>query len=297
MKKYMIIISIVVCFGFLLTACGGKSNKVTNSNNKNETDEIDMLVENEEKDSAMEEDKEEEDMIETVDANSKLNTIADFSDLWTSTYQSNEAAINSSEFVILEIVFPGMCFVSGVQYDLLNLNNKDGRFEGTLILAGFDGFVERKGSKLTFGYEDVLDKDGFSPSMKAGDKKVENGNCDLSKGYYYTEQYTERNGEKIERIIEVMKKESDGSITCFYQSGHNYNYREEEEKSNSLVFVRNGKGQYDFVVAEAKLGSDFSEFTLEDNMTKERAIELFEAAGFNITHSGGIENGVLVINK
>lgn len=80
----------------------------------------------------------------------------------------------------MELTYPGLEFLTGVQYDLLNMDNKNGRFEGELFLAGFPAFIERGGDQLTFGYDFIRDEDGFSPSMKTGDRVVENGKCNLS---------------------------------------------------------------------------------------------------------------------
>jgi hypothetical protein len=163
------------------------------------------------------------------------------------------------------------------------------------MLAGYQGYVEKDGSKLSFGYEDVLEEDGFSPSMKAGDKYVENGSCNLADGYYYAEDYVERDGVRIDRSINEIRIEKDGDISSFMLEGSSVNYRNEEGLSNTFTFVRNGKDQYDFVVAKAEIGTDFEALSLEEDMTKEKAIELFEAAGFIIETSGGIEGGVFVL--
>lgn len=69
-----------------------------------------------------------------------LKNISDYSEAWNELYNQNEAAINKYEEPIMELVTPGLEFVSGVQYDLLNMENKDGRFEGKLMMAGFPGF-------------------------------------------------------------------------------------------------------------------------------------------------------------
>jgi hypothetical protein len=227
-----------------------------------------------------------------------LKTIVDFSEYWNYVFDFNSEALNNYEGMpIMELFLIGTCFVSGVQYDMLNLYNEEGRFEGELMLAGFPAFVEKNGSKLTFGYEEVREEDGFSPSMKAGDKEVQTGNCDLKEGHYYADDYTERESVVINRTITELSIEDDGDISGFLLDGNTLNYRNEEELTTSFTFVRNGKNQYDFVVATAALGTDFEVLKLEEDMTKEKAIQMFEAAGLTIETSGGIDNGKIVVDE
>lgn len=75
--------------------------------------------------------------------------------------------------------------------------------------------------------------------------------------------------------------------------GSNYNYSDEEELNSSYIFIRGGKDQFDYVIANSKKGTKYENLYLAEDMTKEMAISMFEAAGATIETSGGIVKGVL----
>ncbi|MDD2497493.1 MAG: hypothetical protein PHT78_02625 [Desulfitobacteriaceae bacterium] len=229
---------------------------------------------------------------------SDFKKISDFCDAWNSLYNQNEAAINNSEYIIFELVAAGTDFISGVQYDLLNMENKNGRFEGDLMMAGFPGFLERSESKMSFGYDYIREEDGFAPTMKAGDRIVEEGSCDLGKETYQTETFTERNGEKIERIYSEYKRIKGGEMICLRTTGHSINAREEAELSNTCTYIKAGKDQYDFVIGKAAQGPTFEKLSFidKDDLTKDEARQMLEAAGYQIEQSGGIANGTLFVD-
>ena len=131
---------------------------------------------------------------------SGLQKIGDMADAWNDLYKQNEAVLNGYDGMpIMGLVTPPLTFVSTVQFDLLNMDNKDGRVEGKLMFAGYNGFVEKAGARITFGFDHTLEKDGFGPLAKAGDRMVENGSIDLAGEYYLSESFTERAGQKITR--------------------------------------------------------------------------------------------------
>jgi len=282
---------------FLFTGCGGPP-KSTNSEG--------VLSEEVEKDESEIVTVETEETAEVTDievskdteisSSSDFKTITDITNYWSDLYSVNEAVLNAYEGMpIMETVTPALCFITGVQYDMLNVNNIDGRFEGELMLAGFQGFVDKNGSNLTFGYDDKLKEDGFSPSMKAGDRQVENGSCNLEKGYFFSDSYTERDGVMIDRTTSEFKVQEDGSMCTIVMSGRTLDYNNEESFSTSYIFIRNGKGQYDIAVASAAIGTDYTFLTLKDNMTKEDAIAAFEAAGATIESNAGISEGAFAL--
>jgi len=281
----------------MVTACGGSTDTKQDTTEKSaETTEksSDTTEKVEPEKAPVETEKP-----EAVSGDAQLESIADFADLWTSLYNNNESVINEYDGMpIMALVLPGTCFISGVQYGLLNLENKDGRYEGELMFAGFQGFIEKDGSNLTFGYDDVLEKDGFGPSAKAGDRKVENGNCDLKNVYFYEESYSERNGSQFQRSTSEFRQEKDGSISCFVLSGNSLDFRGNKAISNEAIFIRNGKDQYDFVVAKAEVGPNFEIISLKDreDMTKEQAIQVFQDAGYVLEMSGGIVDGKLTLD-
>lgn len=231
---------------------------------------------------------------------SKCTTIAEFSEVWNGLYNKNEAAINRYEGMpIMGLVMPQLSFAMSVQYDGLNLEHKDGRFEGKLILAGHPGFVEQTGDRITFGFETTREKDGFGPSAKAGDKLSHQGFLDLKAGYYHAEEATERGGKKISRNVTEFKILEDGSMICIDSRGNTFDARGEEAVKDQVIFLHNGPGRYDFVIGNGKNGPEFSPITFADkgNLTKEEAIELFKAAGYTLDKVGGIRDGQLVLDK
>jgi hypothetical protein len=303
MKKILIIISALLCSVLLFAGCGD-SSKPTDSSSKTSEDlgeEDTEKVEDTEKDVSEDvtpqlSEEVNSDDIETLNTG-EFKSICDISDYWNDLYTMNEEVINAYEGMpIMELVTPGLCFISGVQFDLLNIENKDGRFEGELMLAGYQGVVEKKGSLINFGYEDTLEEDGFSPSMKKGDKKSENGNCDLEKGLFFTDSHTDRDGAIIERSTSEFQKQEDGSMCAIVMDGRTLNYNAEEDLYTSYIYIRSGKDQYDFVVASSAIGTDYEILHLEADMTKEKAMSMFEAAGGTIEKSGGIDKGVLFLD-
>ena len=230
-------------------------------------------------------------------SSSSIKTISDYSAAWNEVYNQNEAAINKYDEPIMELVSPGLEFVSGVQYDLLNMENKDGRFEGELMMAGFPGVLERKGSKMSFGYDYIRDEDGFGPTMKVGDRIVEDGNCDLGKGTYVTETFTERNGQKIERSYSEFKRFKNGEMICLRTYSSSLNFSGEAALSNTCTYIKAGKDKFDFVIGKATQGPAFEKLSFIDknDLSKDEARQMMEAAGYQIEKSGGIANGILVV--
>jgi hypothetical protein len=301
MRKIFIVISILLCFTLLFTGCGGTSEPA-DSDGGNEAEEV-ADAETEEEDieeetSEGEESQEGEEVISegvTVEGESDYQMISDLAGYWNDLYTANEAVLNAYEGMpIMETVTPGLCFISGAGYDLLNLENADGRFEGDLMFSGYKGFVEKSGGQFTFGYEGVLEEDGFGPNNKKGDKQVENGNCDLDKGYFYADNYTDRAGSIIVRSTSVFQKHEDGSMSTIVIDGSTQNYNGDAELTTSYIFIRNGKDQYDLIVAKSTTGTNYKPLAIEADMTKEKAVAMFEAAGAMVEISAGIKDGVFV---
>lgn len=298
MKKAFIIVSLLLLLSMLLAGCGkaakqaGADNPGTSDLSAEQDTGEDAAAQN---DSAKEESSSTDGSSEKKSG--KFECIADISDYWNNLYNSNEEVLNAYEGMpIMELVTPGLCFVTGVQYDILNIYNEDGRFEGNLMLAGFPGFEEKKGSSITFGYENAIKEDSQFSNTKAGDKEVESGNCDLSKGYYFAESYTDRSGSKISRSTNEFQLQADKSMCALVIDGSTLGYNNEENLTTSYIFIRAGEGQYDFAVGKSTTGTAFETIKLEDNMTKDMAIAMFESAGASIEYSGGIKDGVFYVD-
>jgi hypothetical protein len=306
MKKFLTLMSLLICLTILLTGCGGSfkpagskaggtTNEKTEENNEDtNTAETESVLDKDTNEPAASESSDEDTEVKVP---GKFTCISDISDYWNKLYKSNEEAINAySGMETIDLVSPGMCFISGVQYDILNIYNVDGHFEGELMLAGYQGFEDKKGSQVTFGYEDILEEDGFGSYSLKGDKKIENGNCDLDSGYYFSDSYTDRSGEVISRSTSEFQLQSDKSMSTIVMDGNTLNYSGEEQLTTSYIFMRMGDGTLEYAVAKSETGTDYDLIHLEDNMTKEMAIDLFEAAGAVLDHSGGIKDGKFVLD-
>jgi len=282
MKKKMMLFSAILCVLLVFTACGGgKTAEKPGADSASVSQPAESTA-------------------APAAVKSGLQKIGDMADAWSDLYKQNEAVINRYDGMpIMGLVTPPVTFISTVQFDLLNIDNKDGRIEGKLMFAGYDGFVEKAGAKITFGSDHKLGKDGFGPSAKAGDRNVENGALALDKEHYISETFTERAGRKISRDYTEFKRLADGSMICLAFSGRTFNMKGDDDLSDEVIFLHNGKNQYDFVIAKAKTGPEFKSISFADkgDLTKEQAIELFKAAGYTIDQSGGIKDGKLVVDK
>lgn len=230
----------------------------------------------------------------------EMKKLGDFADAWTSRYQANEAVINAYEGMpMLELVTPALALAIGPQFDLLNPGGADGRFDGQLIVAGKKGFVEKKGSVLTFGYSHTLDKDGFGPTAKKGDVQILEGSAELAKGSISLRNRTERDGKKITASQTEYRLLPDGSMLCLSLNGHSLDGKGDPSKFSNFIFLHNGDKKYDFVVAKAELGPELPALSLAEkgDLDKAKAVALATESGFKVEKSGGITDGKLVLDK
>lgn len=243
-----------------------------------------------------------------VDAQSpsRFTRLKDFFDTWDGLMDRYEAAINRyeppNEYAITSpriLTLVDVDLLPGASYDALNPENRDGRFEGNLSLSGRPGFVEKDGTEIRFGSDYTREIDGFAPSMKAGDRPVEDGCCDLAKRIYQIETFTERGGLLVVRNYSEFKCVESGEMMCLRITGHSVNQvTEEKEPSNTCTFIKAGKDKFDFVIAKATQGPDFEKPSLldKDDLSKEEAREMMKAAGYEIEQTGGIADGVLFVD-
>jgi len=237
MKSKSIILSVFLCATLLLSGCGSGDDSKDLPAGSTESKTISS----------------------SAKSSSGFSKISDMADAWNAAYELNEAAINDYEDMpILELVTPGTAFITGVQYELLNLDNKDGRFEGKLMMAGYPAFIEKDDKKLVFGYDYVRDKNGLAPSMLAGDRIVENGSFLMDKEYYSSEKFTERDGQKIDRNYSEFKRLKDGSMICFDISGSSLNSQGDAKIANKIIFIRTGQDRFEFVIGTAATGPEFA---------------------------------------
>jgi hypothetical protein len=91
----------------------------------------------------------------------------------------------------------------------------------------------------------------------------------------------------------------DGSMICLNLSGQTLNAKGDAVISDGVIYLHNGKNQYDFVIGSNKVGPAFKTISFADkgDLTKQQAIDLFKAAGYTIDKTGGIKDGKLVVDK
>ena len=222
--------------------------------------------------------------------------ISDFCNLWNDLYTDNEPILNKSEMPLMQTVYPALSLISPPQYDMLNLEGKDGYYTVNL-LSGHQAFVEKDGLNFLFGYEHIRKK--TAESRKAGDKLVENGNCELADGHMYVETYTERDGTIIKRDVTEFQKMKDGSMIYINRAGQLYNSRGDEDKQSTLLFIRNGKKQYDLVSCVGSEGVDFDYTLLAEygDLDMEKALEIFTDLGYTPDYTASIIDDEFVITK
>ncbi len=217
-------------------------------------------------------------------------------DEWTRLSELHSTAINgytnaTNYFVPLQLVMPALTLAMGVQYDMLNIYNADGHFEGNLMFSGYPAKLDRSGMKVTFSCENTVLADDDSGSQKAGDHYYEAGEADLAAYTYKSEDYTERGGLKISRnYIEVLKY-SDGSMALLFQYGTE---KEDGSSTMDIVFIRAGENVYEYAIAEGTDGTGFKVVSLKSGMDRAQALSAFQANGYTVVESGSEVNGALV---
>ncbi len=228
-----------------------------------------------------------------------MNKIGDMANAWTALYNQNEAALNNYEGMpIMGLVTPPLALAAATQFDIMNIKGQNGRFEGKMMLAGYKGFVERSGSMIDFGYDDTLQKDGFGPAHKAGTRVKASGTLDLAKEYFTWHTRNEQEGKDIDRDYTQFKRLADGSMICLAMNGRTFTMRGNAEPSDTVIYLHNGPGRYDFVIAKGKNGPGFTaiSFAEKGDLTKAQTLELLKAAGYEIEKSGGLQGGKLVLD-
>ncbi|WMJ78682.1 MULTISPECIES: hypothetical protein [unclassified Sedimentibacter] len=283
MKKILGAVLIVFMIVGMFTGCG-----------ENITIDVPLTSENEENEVSSAIDKISEPVNPEPDNSSKsksFDKISDFIDAVTEIEGIHEKVINEYENIpVIEIPAAFMPLATASMYELLNMDNKDGRFEGTGMISGFQEFIEKNGRVYSFGRDDVREKDGFTPYDKAGDRLVENGSFDGNKNLFHTESYSERNSALIQKTSVYCLLTNDDTVILLYQFGNNFDSRGEAIKADHAVFLTVSKNHYDFVLAQNTTGADFQVLPFSITTTEE-AKKLFMDNGYKIDKTGGIYDG------
>jgi len=294
MKKIIILVAILIGILFIFSGCGGPARPTDSVSDKSNVGDQNQ----EDRDDFYDDvnDEEYEDYEISIDeVNTDFQNFSDYCDYWNAVYATNDKAITAfGGLEIIQLMSPGLTMAMNCVYDILNLYDENGRFEGKLLLSSYEGYIDKNSSQIDFGYEHVVSEEEALSEEGIGDKKVEKGTFYLKERHLISDNYTERDGKKIDRTVSEFKVEKDGSISVIEVYGRKSS--SSERLSTSYLFVRNGENRYDFVIANSEIGPEFNQLSLEDDMTKEKAIELFEKAGATIESSGGIKDGVLALD-
>lgn len=224
-----------------------------------------------------------------------IESIAGIVEEWSRLSTLHEEAVNGYDnmenmFLPLQLVGPELTLALVTEYDLLNINNQNGRFDGTLMLSGHPAFVEKNGAKLVFGSDYTVPDDGNTYSYEPGDRLVENGEADLSKIWIKSEDSVEHAGKMISRTyIEVLKM-ADGGMALLYFAGR----VSDSGSVTDAVFLRVSESAYEYVVASSQAGVDFDILSLGNGFDKAQALSMLQNAGYAITESGTDVDGKLV---
>jgi hypothetical protein len=221
----------------------------------------------------------------------EMNSLSNIVEKWQEASEAHTDAVSAYDnqdnlFLPLQLVGPELTLAMIVQYDLLNIYNNDGRFEGELMFSGFKAFVEKSGPKIVFGGDNTITEE--TGSYEIGDRIVENGEADLNKVWVKSEEYVERGGATITHSYVEVIQMNDGSMALLSLSGNS------DSGETDAVFIHAGQTVYEYVVATAQLGVDFSVLSLGNGFDKAQARSFLESAGYTVTSIGSDVSGKLV---
>lgn len=291
-KKWLWITAIVLLFAFPLTACGN-GGEVNESVENTVDNTVDNTI---------------EEIVETLEVpkaggdigqifSGKIDNLTEYTNAWNDLYSIHESTINAyTGMPIMSLAMVGLPLASSIFYSMLNPNNVDGDFSGNIWFAETEGFYNKSGDVAVFGQDWVRDADGAMSNEKIGDRVITDGLFDASKGYLKIEDSTMRADKTFSKITTEFIRSDDGSFVCLYQVSNDLDYDANENKINSLTFIAMGNDYYEFVTASGTVGVDGKVLTLTEGMTVQEATAEFEDAGFTIDETGGIQNGIFVVN-
>jgi len=110
----------------------------------------------------------------------------------------------------LGFAFADLAIVDISLFDSLTTLEGD-TFKGKLILSGFDSWKKVKGDIIEFGYDYTYTEDN-NQNLK-NDHLVSKGKFDKKKNSLMYDRYVERNGQKTDRYIVEITKNSDKSYS------------------------------------------------------------------------------------
>ncbi|HSN66575.1 MAG TPA: hypothetical protein VLS94_08040 [Fusibacter sp.] len=302
-KRWVWITAIVLLFAFPLTACGTNIGESGNADDPlTNTDE--NAIDNADTDTI----EANEVVVETEQvplagadsslvSGGKIDNLTDYSDAWSDLYSIHEPIINDyTGMPIMPLVMVGLPLANAIFYTMLDLDNVDGEFSGNIGFGGTEGYYNKSGDVAEFGHDLIRDVDGIVSNDKAGDRNIITGLFDASKGYFYMEDSTQRDDKTFTRTKTEFIRSDNGSFLCLYQVANDLDYGGNENKTNTLAFIAMSEDSYEFVTAEGTIGIDGMVLALTKGMTVAEATMQFIDAGYAIDQTGGIQNGVFVVD-
>lgn len=302
-KKWVWITAIVLLFAFPLTACGTNGGDSGNADDPLENTDANTIVGAGEDTIEANEVVLETEQVPLAGADSslisggKIDNLTDYSDAWTELYSIHEPIINDyTGMPIMPLVMVGLPLANAIFYSLLDLENVDGEFSGNVGFGDTEGYYNKSGDVAKFGKDWIRDADGAMSNDKAGDRILTNGLFDASKGYFYLEDSTMRDDQTFTRTTTEFIRSENGSFICLYQVASDLDYDGNDNKTNTLAFISMSEDSYEFVTAEGTIGIDGMVLALTKGMTVAEATMQFIDAGYAIDKTGGIQNGVFVVD-
>ncbi len=289
-KKWVLITAIILLFTFPLTACSSGGTDV-NGNSDEVTTSIDAPSEGSEA------------ITETVDVtksgsdSGKVDTLTAYTDAWTELYSIHEKAVNNyTGMPILSLVMVALPLANSIFYSMLDLDNVDGNFSGKIGFGEMEGFYNKSGDTVKFGQDTIRKADGMMANDKLGDRVLTDGLFEAGKGYFRLDDSVMRDEKTISRTYTEFIQNEDGSFLCLNQVFSDLDYNSNESKTNKFTFISMSKDTYDFVTATGVAGVEGKLCVLTEGMTIEDATSQFLDLGYVINETGGIQNGVFVVD-
>ncbi len=302
-KRWVWITAIVLLFAFPLTACGTNIGDSGNADDPLENTDANTIAGAGEDTIEANEVVVETENVPLAGADSslvssgKIDNLTDYSDAWNELYSIHEPIINDyTGMPIVPLVMVGLPLANAIFYTMLNLDNVDGEFSGHIGFGGTEGYYNKSGDVAEFGHDLIRDVDGIVSNDKAGDRNIITGLFDASKGYFYMEDSTQREDRTFTRTTTEFIRSENGSFICLYQVASDLDFGGNENKTNTLAFIAMSEDSYEFVTAEGTIGTAGMVLALTKNMTVAEATMQFVEAGYAIDQTGGIQNGVFVVD-
>ncbi len=197
MLKKLIAVLVILTLVLSLAACGKKNGGSPADNSKQTTKQADNKPDDDDNDGNDDDDKPSPGSSKGGIYDKPGEELVSFFDAYDEAIDPFEKPMNEFETddfslfdVSMDYLTPQAYMSTIGMYDLLEVFGTD---EGE--------YRKESGGVITFGEEFIRDKNGFSPNDLEGDKVVEKGSLDTKSNTLKLEQYVERDGELMRRMV------------------------------------------------------------------------------------------------